>query len=53
MKPATWGSGLKWGDQNLRWGSPSVLLEPGDPGYVAPAPTLSPQTKPKHIAPMD
>ena len=48
MKPATWNSGLKWGDPNLRYGSPSVLLEPGDPGYVAPVPPLSPQTKPKH-----
>lgn len=35
MKVATFDSGLKWGDKNLRWGSPSVLLEPGDEGYVA------------------
>lgn len=32
---ARFDSGLKWGDKNLRWGSPSVLLEPGDEGYVA------------------
>ncbi len=23
-----------WGNKNLRWGNPSYLLEPGDPGYV-------------------
>lgn len=25
---------MVWGNKNLRWGSPSYLLEPGDPGYV-------------------
>jgi hypothetical protein len=34
MKIATFDSGLRWGDKNLRWGSPSYLLEYGDPGWV-------------------
>jgi len=42
MKPVTWNSGIRWDDPNLRWGEPSYLLEPGDPGYVGPPP------KPKH-----
>ena len=29
---------MYWGNPNLRWGSPSYLLEPGDPGYVPPSP---------------
>jgi hypothetical protein len=32
-----WGEG-HWDDPNARWGDPSYLLEPGDPGYV-PDPT--------------
>jgi hypothetical protein len=42
MKPVTWDSGVRWDDPNLRWGNPSYLLEPGDPGYVntAPAPPV-------------
>ena len=38
MKIAYWDSGLHWDDPNLRWGSPSYLLEPGDPGYVPNVP---------------
>jgi hypothetical protein len=38
MKPVTWDSGVRWNDPNLRWGDPSYLLEPGDPGYVNTAP---------------
>ena len=38
MKPVTWDSGVSWDDPNLRWGDPSFLLEPGDPGYVNTAP---------------
>jgi len=34
MRTVKWGDPVKWGDKNLRWGSPSYLLEPGDPGYV-------------------
>lgn len=45
MKPVTWDSSVRWDDPNLRWGDPSYLLEPGDPGYV-PDPTSAsyPQT---------
>lgn len=46
MKTAYWDSGLCWDDPNLRWGNPSYLLEPGDPGYVDPAPAVS-ETKKK------
>ena len=45
MKVLTWdavnpstGEPYRWNDPNLRWGDPSVILEPGDPGYVPPAP---------------
>jgi len=46
MKTATWDSGLTFDDPNLRWGSPSYLLEPGDPGYIDPSPSVN-QTKKK------
>lgn len=47
MKVATFDSGLRWGDKNLRWGSPSVLLEPGDEGYIAdPTSASFPPTQP-------
>jgi hypothetical protein len=36
-----------WGNPNLRWGDPSYILEPGDPGYVPWSPPGSPQPKPK------
>jgi hypothetical protein len=48
MKTAYWDSGLRWDDQNLRWGSPSYLLEPGDHGYVPPlAPINEPTIRTK------
>lgn len=57
MRTATFDSGLRFDDPNLRWGSPAYLLEPGDPGYVAdptsasfppsPPPTHR-KTMPKH-----
>jgi hypothetical protein len=47
MKIAYWDSGLCFDDPNLRWGSPSYLLEPGDPGYVSPAPSAVTKTKNK------
>ncbi len=57
MKTATWGSGLRWDDPNLRWGDPSYVLEPGDPGYVPPSapPTTLPATKKKrnYMAPLE
>jgi hypothetical protein len=51
MKPLHWdsinpftGTPFRFGDPNLRWGSPAYYLEPGDPGFVpytatSPAPT--------------
>lgn len=45
MIPVSWSSGVKWGNPSLRWGSPSYLLEPGDPGYVPP--DVPPPQKPK------
>lgn len=43
MKILTFDSGYRWGDPNLRWGNPSYVLEPGDPGYTPPAnPTPKP-----------
>lgn len=52
MKIATWDSGLCWDDPNLRWGSPSYILEPGDPGYVPPSPptpTTNKKMKTPHL----
>ena len=46
MKTAYWDSGLHFDDPNLRWGDPSYLLEPGDPGYV-PLPDSPPNHQPK------
>jgi hypothetical protein len=41
MKPLHWdainpitGTPFTWDDPNLRWGSPSYYLEPGDAGFV-------------------
>lgn len=45
MKFVTWDSGIRWNDPNLRWGSPSFLLEPGDEGYVAPPGTPIPEPR--------
>jgi hypothetical protein len=36
MRLLRWGDGTKWGDINARFGSPSYVLEPGDPGYRIP-----------------
>lgn len=44
MKPVYWNAGFRFNDTNLRWGSPSYQLEPGDPGYVDPLPPSN-QTK--------
>ena len=46
MKILTWGSGYHWNDINLRWGNPSYILEPGDPGYIPP-PDSAPLSTPK------
>ncbi len=47
MRPIRWDEGLRFGNPNLRWGNPSYLLEPGDPGYVIPAPDPAHSPKPK------
>jgi hypothetical protein len=50
MRPILFDSGVRFDDVNARWGSPSYLLEPGDPGYVpdpnsASFPHPQPKTK--------
>ena len=47
MKTATFDGVFRFDDPNLHWGDPSYLLEPGDPGYVAPAPISQLPLKPK------
>jgi len=49
MRIAYWDSNdpeMHWDNPNLRWGSPSYLLEAGDPGYVDPFPSVN-QTQKK------
>jgi len=49
MRTAYWDSNdpeMYWDNPNLRWGSPSYLLEKGDEGYVDPFPSVN-QTKKK------
>ena len=52
MRPVNWNEGLLWGTPNLRWGNPSYLIEPGDPGYVPPSspPTKKPKKKRNYMA---
>ena len=47
MRPMRWGDGSRYNNPNARWGSPSYILEPGDPGYVIPAPPADAISKPK------
>ena len=50
MRVMRWGDGTKFGDPNTRLGSPSYVLEPGDPGYVPPiSPTNQPPKRSKHM----
>ena len=55
MRTAYFDSGdpeMYFDNPNLRWGDPAYLLEPGDPGYVAPFPPPTNQTnhqKKKHM----
>ena len=44
------GRPFTWDDPNLRWGSPSYYLEPGDPGFV-PYPSPLPKPGPKKKKP--
>jgi hypothetical protein len=58
VRPIYWNSGVKYGDVNARWGSPSYLLEAGDPGYVADPtsasfPAYQPKSKGKHMPKQD
>jgi hypothetical protein len=32
MRPASYDSGLRFGDPNVRWGNPGYVLEPGESG---------------------
>lgn len=50
MRIIRYGDGTKWGDKNARWGSPSYVLQPGDPGYVGPTPARRRQPSPSVIA---
>jgi hypothetical protein len=38
MRTIRWDDGTRWDDPNARWGDPSYVLEPGDPGYIPPNP---------------
>ena len=53
MRTAYWDSGdpeMYFDNPNLRWGDPAYLLEPGDPGYVGPIPTvIKPKKKGKQM----
>jgi len=50
MRTAYFDADFHWDDPNLRWGEPSYLLEPGDPGYVPPLPSApEPPTKKKKM----
>ncbi len=52
MRTAIWDSGdpeMYFDNPNLRWGSPAYLLEPGDPGYVPPFPSVNNTNKNKHM----
>ena len=42
MKIIRFDSGVRLDAPNLRWGDPSYILQPGDPGYVATGPAPSP-----------
>lgn len=47
MRPMLWDDGTLWDDPNSRWGEPSYVLEPGDPGYVNTAPATGANPKRK------
>jgi hypothetical protein len=53
MRPLFWDSNdpeARYGSPNLRWGNPAYVLEPGDPGYVGPIPSVNePKTKHKRM----
>ena len=53
MRPLFWDSNdpeARYDNPNLRWGNPAYVLEPGDPGYVPPIPSVNePITKQKRM----
>ena len=50
MRTLRFDSGEHFDDPNARWGEPSYVLEPGDPGYVPPSiPINQPPTKRKRM----
>jgi len=50
MRTLRFDSGEHFDDPNARWGNPSYVLEPGDPGYVPPSPPINqPPTKRKRM----
>lgn len=51
MKTVLWDDGTPWDDPNLRWGDPSYLLEPGDPGYTPNSTNPTNPTNPTVIFP--
>ena len=46
MRLLRWDDGTRWDDPNAYWGDPGYVLEPGDPGYVPPAPPPAPPPLP-------
>lgn len=45
INPAT-GQPYTWDDPNIRWGDPSYVLEPGDPGYTPVSTPNQPPAQP-------
>lgn len=46
MRVLRWDDGTRWDDPNAYWGEPGFVLEPGDAGYVPPAPPPAPPPLP-------
>ncbi len=56
MRTVHYDDGTRYDDPNFYWGDPSFVLEPGDVGYIAPAPISVPHKlkhKNKHTKAMD
>jgi hypothetical protein len=49
MKIITFDDGFVLDDPNSFWGDPAYQLEPGDPGYVDPSPSVNQPKKHKHM----
>lgn len=48
MRVLRFDAGEKWDDPNARWGDPSMVLEPGDPGYTPQEPSSPPPEPPTY-----